>query len=858
MWTNTTQRLSIKDVLQIYHKIDEDKNDFAVHEHPHKIAQLWDGIKHVKGVSFPLIIGCCMVSMKTHHHHDAYIQILHELEGLINDIDLISKTALIHAYAHTSSLNISVGAIIKCLIKHNLSRQALQIYDEQNALQLTDNVSHLLALKACMDCHDFVKGKTIHATLKQHKIKLHAQLYGRLIEFYGHFGDIDNAQMIFNSVPRAQLNVECIGSLMKCFMDNHRHEQALTVYKQFDALQNDITHLLALKACTQLNDKTLGQLIIDEHALYTHRNKHSIQLRTVLMQFYGHLMNDTDTAMHIFNDMEHKNTIVVNCMLQILVQNHQHKDALSVFKRFERIADDTMYLFAIKACSNMKDIAQCHDIISQHLQVYDDSHSMELLNAVIHFYGMIGGDMEAAQNVYHAMSQAHSRDVSTVNTMMQCYIQNGLYVDALALYTNTAAAGETDLDHISKVLAIKACIHSDDITQGQHIIHSLQGHNLSIEVEHCLVNFYGHFKDIERAQRVFDGIKDKNTVSINCMMQALIANECAADALSVYDEYNTLHDDISHVHAVAGCSMIGNIQKAKHIHSAHADTESIQLRNTLIDCYGKCGAIEHSKTLFDSISDVERTVVTMNCMMSALCENECYEDALRVYDEMDCTQNDVSHLLALKACKHTQQLDKGNQIYEQIERKKTEMGAELRCSFIDFYGSCGDMESALRIFNACAADSYDIALWNAMIHAYGRSGDIVNAKAMYDKVIETADMNTFCIFLNGCSHCGQVNMARFVWDNHITDEQMKENKYVMTAFVDCLARNGYLDDAYQLVSNSKENHQEMWFALLSGCRNHDDKNMASQVYFNIKQRFQNTPIVMRKAKLLVSNMLSKC
>eukprot|EP01083_Nonionella_stella_P281266 957049_1 len=153
MWTNTTQRLSIKDVLQIYHKIDEDKNDFAVHEHPHKIAQLWDGIKHVKGVSFPLIIGCCMVSMKTHHHHDAYIQILHELEGLINDIDLISKTALIHAYAHTSSLNISVGAIIKCLIKHNLSRQALQIYDEQNTLQLTDNVSHLLAFKACMNCH---------------------------------------------------------------------------------------------------------------------------------------------------------------------------------------------------------------------------------------------------------------------------------------------------------------------------------------------------------------------------------------------------------------------------------------------------------------------------------------------------------------------------------------------------------------------------------------------------------------------------------------------------------------------------------------------------------------------------------
>eukprot|EP01083_Nonionella_stella_P281267 957050_1 len=168
--------------LQIYHKIDEDKNDFAVHEvlklclkyeDPHKIVQLWDGIKGVKGISFPLIIECCIASMKTHHHHDAYIKILHELEGLIDDTDLISKTALIHAYSHTTPSNalaqralaiftaipqntkdnISVGAIIKCLIKHNLSRQALQIYDEQNTLQLTDNVSHLLAFKACMNCH---------------------------------------------------------------------------------------------------------------------------------------------------------------------------------------------------------------------------------------------------------------------------------------------------------------------------------------------------------------------------------------------------------------------------------------------------------------------------------------------------------------------------------------------------------------------------------------------------------------------------------------------------------------------------------------------------------------------------------
>ncbi len=247
---------------------------------------------------------------------------------------------------------------------------------------------------------------------------------------------------------------------MKWFINCYQNEQGLLLYKQFNALNNDITNLLALKACINLNDMQFGNVIIEQHSLYTDRNIHSVELRNILMQFYAHF-GDLEKALYIFNDIENKNIVVINCMLQILVNNNRNIDAVKIYKRFQNIShliyDDMTYLFGIKACLNICDIAQCHNIITENIFMDYSNHSIELLNGIINFYGNIT-DIKAAENVYDITIKNGNNTVSTVNSIMQRYINNELYINALNIYKNNIDL----IDNICNVFAIKCCINTND------------------------------------------------------------------------------------------------------------------------------------------------------------------------------------------------------------------------------------------------------------------------------------------------------------------------------------------------------------------------------------------------------------
>ncbi len=94
-------------------------------------------------------------------------------------------------------------------------------------------------------------------------------------------------------------------------------------------------------------------------------------------------------------------------------------------------------------------------------------------------------------------------------------------------------------------------------------------------------------------------------------MDALITNECYYEAINIYNKYIELHDNRSHIYVINAYSSIGNIENVKQIHlnldNMNAN-QSIELKNKLIDFYGKHGYIIECETLFNAIKDEEKTV----------------------------------------------------------------------------------------------------------------------------------------------------------------------------------------------------------------------------------------------------------
>lgn len=59
-----------------------------------------------------------------------------------------------------------------------------------------------------------------------------------LIEFYAHFGEINKAQKVFDSVSNSDMNVSFIGAMMKAFNANTKYMQTHIL------MSDDITSLL--------------------------------------------------------------------------------------------------------------------------------------------------------------------------------------------------------------------------------------------------------------------------------------------------------------------------------------------------------------------------------------------------------------------------------------------------------------------------------------------------------------------------------------------------------------------------------------------------------------------------------------
>merc|ERR1712228_917658 len=105
------------------------------------------------------------------------------------------------------------------------------------------------------------------------------ELQTNFIDFFGHFGDVQTAETIFSSI--ACLDIVCIGAMMKCFVNNCENERALSLYQQYDALNDTVSHILAIKSCANSKQFDAGKQIIAK------LKNESIELSNTLIYFYG-------------------------------------------------------------------------------------------------------------------------------------------------------------------------------------------------------------------------------------------------------------------------------------------------------------------------------------------------------------------------------------------------------------------------------------------------------------------------------------------------------------------------------------------------------------------------------------------
>eukprot|EP01083_Nonionella_stella_P236131 829607_1 len=824
--------------MKLYNSIDEDRNHYTIntlckilfhfkHKQRKHALFIWNDIMRVlhSGLSYSLLI-------------NVYSQC--DMRKSLNIFESVPANAL----------NIAIiNSMMQAHITHHKNDCALRLYGDIHPSVAKDEFCHILALRACRNERYLHKGQHIHRDIGDNNIGI--RLKTALIGFYGDLCRIHDARNVFHSVSDECKDIQLINAMMTAYISNNQSDNALRLYDEYNIINlqhHSKSHVLAIRACKQTqNYEKVSQI--------ARNNCDHILIKNALIDFYGTL-RDIDSALNVFHSVaiNRRDIVSINSMMKAYICSDQHTAALDLYDACADThqLDVISHVLCIKACIAMSkyDTAQCiHD--SVYCEDKDVMRNPNYKSIVVDMYNKSG----ALDKALDAFDDAYEcNNIIVFNAMMNALIDHNECDAALRVFDDiTINKNDTCL-----MLAIKCCLRTGNASKGNEIINgigvidALNIHEFDIELINTVIAFHGECADITQSQQLFAVCLRHETIdvcTVAAMMNCFIQNEMYADALNIYFQYSDLSNDISHLLAIKACTKLNDYGKGQMIIDKMKKTNNISLQNALIDFYGKCDSLQSAIDLFNA--SIHKDTATVCSMMGVYCHHDMNLPCIDLFNALPTAQRDVvSYVIVFKAYTSGTYLYLGQQTHAELKQNMNGNGwmlrdVSLQISLIHFYGKCGMLQLCFDLFDEIKANEShkyctQIGIWNAMIAASGRNGQMQNVNHIYETLrTETAmkpDKKTFIALLNACSHCGDVDKAHYLWNNHI-DGEMRLNSHVMNAFIDCCSRNGYLNQMLEFAVKYK-NHMDQigWISLLSAAKTHNRTDIANKVYHQMESK----------------------
>ena len=565
---------------------------------------------------------------------------------------------------------------------------------------------------------------------------------------------------MYDALSAEEREITAINAMLTVYLNNNRYPELIDLYDAIEAIgdiqRNGITHNIALKACANLCDLEKGQSIHNQLISDHNESRHGagssvdIEVKNTLIGLYGNCSNIT-RAWNIFDCIseDERNVTTNNAMMTAYSANDFHEECVRLY---HDISDRNVisHNIAIQSCTKTKKVDEA-------LWIFDS----------------VPDDM---------------KDVVTVNMMMQCYIHNERSADAVVLYQSLGHC-ESGIGHLaptqmSHSLAIKAYTKLDDYRSGKMVIDSIEcvaendgddsaDNEISIELKNRIIDFYGHFGEIDTAMDVFqaivNGSNPPNIVTLNVMLNALCRNKRNKECLELFRkmewEYGVKPDMTSYQNALASCaedtSLDSGRQIGEEMKRMFPDSElaqSVTIQMNLVQMYGKCGYLEQCELLFDEMKRKQpamyhREICIWNAMLHAFGRNGYLQRVKGLYaqllEEKELAPDRQTFIDVLNAYGHCHDSDIGEaqQLWNEIGNLFVKYDCIVVTTLVDCLSRRGCLNDAYDVimeFETETEDSY-YAMWLAVLSGCRKFEHRLLGQKIYDEMTQRFDAKDNCM-----------------------------------------------------------------------------------------------------------------
>ncbi|XP_012079562.2 pentatricopeptide repeat-containing protein At3g50420 [Jatropha curcas] len=348
-----------------------------------------------------------------------------------------------------------------------------------------------------------------------------------------------------------------------------------------------------------------------------------------------------------------------------------------------------------------------------------------------------------------------------------------------------------------------------------------------------LIAMYAHCGSRLDAQRLFDKMHQRNSISYNALIAAYSRDPnyeiLSFKLLSDMGIQGLKPNGATFTSLLQVCCSLEDWLLASLLHAQvlkFGFVNDVCVQTSLLGTYSNCGDLESSCKVFENV--VDKDVVLWNSMISGNLKNDRIQEGLHLFSAMvrsGVIPTQFTYSMVLNAFSKSGDYSCGRVIHAQVIVLNIVADPALQNALLDMYSSCGDSKAVFSVFHRIENPS--LVSWNSMISWCAKNGEGKKAMELLVKLLRLSiskpDQYTFTAVISATSEFPATDYGQPL-HAQVTKAGLQRSVFIGTALLSMYFRNSDTESARGVFELMKDKDVVLWTEMIMGhCRSDDGK-----------------------------------
>ncbi|XP_078444023.1 pentatricopeptide repeat-containing protein At4g30700-like [Wolffia australiana] len=501
------------------------------------------------------------------------------------------------------------------------------------------------------------------------------------------------------------------------------------------------------------------------------------------------------------------------------------------------------YLGLISRSTTLSQLFQIHAqiVLSGHLSTGDVVTPTKLIQRL--------SELGGAAHARRLFPAVPSPDLFLFNVLIRSSAADGDPISALSLYRRLLREPRLAPDRFTFAFAFTAAatLGSDHPGRRLHAHAAQTGSASDPFAGSALSTLYFQFGRVACAEKVFEEIRDPDTVAWNALVSGLARYGYCGRAMRALARMLSLRGPrpdsatLAAVLPAAAELKDSSFGAAAHGLGTKAGLAAHAFVSTaLISMYAKCGEISASWLVFKAMKSPD--IIACNAMISGLSINGDVAGSAALFRDLlrsgkKASSSTLGGLIPVHSPFGHEPLC--GCIHGFAVRSGLDVGSPVATALVTAYGRLARTAAARRVFDCAPPEAKTPATWNAVISAHAQNGETEAAVELFKTMREETGSPrpnpvTAASVLSACAQLGTLSLGEWA-HRAIENERLEMNVFVSTALIDMYAKCGSVTEARRIFDAMEEKTVVSWNAMIAGYGLHGLGRDALQLFDEMLQ-----------------------